>query len=480
MTHIPRPYQTRTVADVLAAYAEGVRRVCVVAPPGAGKTTIGAEVVCAHPQARTLWLANRIELIDQAAARLRAAGLDVACISPRHAPDPWAKVQVASLDTLTARGQRPPAEMVVKDECFPPWVFVALANGRDIPIDDVRPGQELYLGGRVRRVIARETSGPLLAILHESGALTCTPNHPIYVRGKGYVEAQSISDGDLLCVWSDVDSPYEHQGPATPEDVLLAVHEAALFRNHGGNQSGPRERADAGTQSDAQAGGASASERNTQGDRSPAEAAGRQREGADRAGGDAGDEAEPRRGGHRDRADGSDGAEGPSPDSLQARRVTLREPRCDRGRWGESQGAAGPGPTQGRVARWSRVERVAFHKPASDDEAGGVRDGGVVYNLETDSGCYVADGVLVHNCHHAAAETYSAILESYPEARHLGLTATPQRQDGKALDGHYDRLVVAAHSCALGTLGANANVCRGPSGIACHAASGCCASAFPR
>lgn len=117
MTHIPRPYQTRTVADVLAAYAEGVRRVCVVAPPGAGKTTIGAEVVCAHPQARTLWLANRIELIDQAAARLRAAGLDVACISPRHAPDPWARVQVASLDTLTARGQRPPADLVVKDEC---------------------------------------------------------------------------------------------------------------------------------------------------------------------------------------------------------------------------------------------------------------------------------------------------------------------------------------------------------------------------
>lgn len=115
MTHIPRPYQTRTVADVLAAYAEGVRRVCVVAPPGAGKTTIGT-MLAVELGGRGLWLADRIELIDQAAARLRDAGLDVACVSPQHAPDPWAPVQVASLDTLVARGLRPPAEWVVYDE----------------------------------------------------------------------------------------------------------------------------------------------------------------------------------------------------------------------------------------------------------------------------------------------------------------------------------------------------------------------------
>lgn len=112
---ILRDYQHRAIAQVRDAWAAGKRRVVCVVPTGGGKTTIGAELARGH--GRAVWLAHRIELVDQAAARLRAQGHDVGVVSPRHSPDPWAKTQVASLDTLVARDEYPAADIVVHDEC---------------------------------------------------------------------------------------------------------------------------------------------------------------------------------------------------------------------------------------------------------------------------------------------------------------------------------------------------------------------------
>ena len=110
-----RDYQHRAIASVRGEWQAGRRRVVCVVPTGGGKTTIGAELSKGH--GRAVWLAHRIELVEQAAERLRAQGHDVGIVSPRHAPDPWATTQVASLDTLVSRGQAPPADCVVLDEC---------------------------------------------------------------------------------------------------------------------------------------------------------------------------------------------------------------------------------------------------------------------------------------------------------------------------------------------------------------------------
>lgn len=119
-----RDYQARACAEVAGAWLGGVHRVCLVLPTGGGKTRCGVELAHQIPPERhpgraprVLWLAHRSELLDQAASKLREAGADVAFISPRHPPDPWASFQVASLDTLVSRAQRPPADLVVLDEC---------------------------------------------------------------------------------------------------------------------------------------------------------------------------------------------------------------------------------------------------------------------------------------------------------------------------------------------------------------------------
>ena len=52
-----------------------------------------------------------------------------------------------------------------------------------------------------------------------------------------------------------------------------------------------------------------------------------------------------------------------------------------------------------------------------------------------------ADLVIVDEAHHAVAGTWAAVIERYPGAFQLGVTATPERLDGKGLGGCFGELV---------------------------------------
>jgi len=43
--------------------------------------------------------------------------------------------------------------------------------------------------------------------------------------------------------------------------------------------------------------------------------------------------------------------------------------------------------------------------------------------------------------HHCTAASWSKIMQAYPDVIHIGLSATPQRLDGKGLDEHFDFLI---------------------------------------
>lgn len=64
-----------------------------------------------------------------------------------------------------------------------------------------------------------------------------------------------------------------------------------------------------------------------------------------------------------------------------------------------------------------------------------------------------ADVVVFDECHHAQAETWGALLAHYANARVLGMTATPERGDGRGLDGSFDALVVGSTVRELTELG---------------------------
>lgn len=49
--------------------------------------------------------------------------------------------------------------------------------------------------------------------------------------------------------------------------------------------------------------------------------------------------------------------------------------------------------------------------------------------------------VVWDECHHVAAGTWDKIFQAYPDAFHIGLTATPERLDGKGLNKWFDVMV---------------------------------------
>lgn len=51
------------------------------------------------------------------------------------------------------------------------------------------------------------------------------------------------------------------------------------------------------------------------------------------------------------------------------------------------------------------------------------------------------DLIVIDEAHRAAASTYRKVMEFYTNARVIGLTATPQRTDGKGLDDLFDTIV---------------------------------------
>jgi len=117
-----RPYQRDAIERLASMRADGVRRVVLVAPVGAGKTTIAAQIILDEVGrgGRVIFVAHRRELISQAYDRLLTMGLPRGLLgvimasdrrANRHAP-----VQVASVATLVRR-DHPPAEMIIVDEC---------------------------------------------------------------------------------------------------------------------------------------------------------------------------------------------------------------------------------------------------------------------------------------------------------------------------------------------------------------------------
>lgn len=59
------------------------------------------------------------------------------------------------------------------------------------------------------------------------------------------------------------------------------------------------------------------------------------------------------------------------------------------------------------------------------------------------------DLIVWDECHHLASASWSAIAAAVPGAHHIGLTATPQRLDGRGLGAHFDRLILGPTVASL-------------------------------
>lgn len=127
MTQELRPYQVQALDACRAAFASGHRRIVLVLPTGAGKTTVAAKAIESTLTGRmgagpntVLFQAHRTELIDQCSERLDENGLRAHGVimagHPRRRPH--APIQVASVQTLANRKPLdPPPRLIIADEC---------------------------------------------------------------------------------------------------------------------------------------------------------------------------------------------------------------------------------------------------------------------------------------------------------------------------------------------------------------------------
>lgn len=132
-----RDYQRGAIRGVFGAWREQGKRVVLVIPTGGGKTRIGSAIVerAIAKGHRVVWLAHRTELIEQTAKTIHEHGLPVGVVAASSAwpTDSTAPVQVCSIQTLLARSHRPPADLLVWDECHhasesaPTWAALLAA-----------------------------------------------------------------------------------------------------------------------------------------------------------------------------------------------------------------------------------------------------------------------------------------------------------------------------------------------------------------
>lgn len=120
-------------------------------------------------------------------------------------------------------------------------------------------------------------------------------------------------------------------------------------------------------------------------------------------------------------------------DTLQDRLCEPTTEDSNRSRWTKSRQSteARTGPKEGSVFAWQGVDSVSVHKRSNTDKL----DDGYVYNIEVDEyHTYVAEGIVVHNCHHVLSDNmWGKATQMFPHARGLGFTASPIRCDRKSL-----------------------------------------------
>ena len=120
-----RPYQQDLLAELDGKITAGKRRIIIVAPTGAGKTIIAAAIInnAIESNRRVLVLAHTREIITQTSAKLFDYGIQHGVIQAGFPTRPEEAVQVASVQTLSARAMRtrrmelPPADLLIVDEC---------------------------------------------------------------------------------------------------------------------------------------------------------------------------------------------------------------------------------------------------------------------------------------------------------------------------------------------------------------------------
>lgn len=404
-----RDYQIDLRDRAREAIARGVRRILIQAPTGSGKTCLVAAMLkgAVERKKRAWFCCHRGELLVQSVETfIEAADIHTGIIAAGYPMSPLAPVQVCSVQSLKRRAEKlAPPDLIVWDECFVAGTMIG-----DTPIEQIKTSDRVQTWDEERqrfdfRIVlgAHKQTAPHALYEIQTGRtlIICTARHPL-LTDVGWRIAAHLQVGDSLHGLRVVRRHDEEKRP-----TLSGVLSALDVRT----QSAGRAGAYATSESDAPREYSQQDERDTETNRPQAGFSWWEWL----------------------RLVGSGG--------IARLRAWLANRNAKEARGGSEKGD---------VPFFRRVDRIEILEQGSDGRFEQVCRDGFVYNFETEgTHTYIANGLTVHNCHHTASKSWSAIAALFPRAVHIGLSATPQRTDGQGLAPYFDELICGPSTAEL-------------------------------
>jgi len=118
------------------------------------------------------------------------------------------------------------------------------------------------------------------------------------------------------------------------------------------------------------------------------------------------------------------------PNILQNRHWKHKPQSCNRSGWGQPLLPEGSRQEERLCLGWTWVESIEIQELGGLKQPPKLSGPSFVYNLEVaDNNNYFANGILVHNCQCASAESVSKVLEKIPTRHRIFLSGTPLNKD---------------------------------------------------
>lgn len=438
----PRPYQFDLIEKCREQYRGGHQRIILQSPTGSGKSLIFCWITKAAVEKglSVTIIAHRREILDQISATLEKT----------EVPD--GKISVVSVQKLIRElDKRTPPDFVILDECFPAGTPILTPKGC-VPIEKIRPGDVVigYLGGKILfetviRTFKRPVFELVIVKMGDGRELTCTPNHP-FLTCRGWIDAKDLTKFDMVRSITPNEQQLRYLRGSGEKEALRKsqLQMRVVEENNQGDVYEAWRRDNEISQEKRNVGPRNSRQsfHNTTGKRLETHSAGWERETTSNPSAIA-----CLRAWVADRIGGG---------NLYAEKQRIPNLLQDRHWESGTQGGGGSGrqytqcpsdsfqgQKEGEFLDWVGVENITILKQTSLGEFGSMCPEGAVYNFETCfSHTYVANGIVVHNCHHAVSESYARIIKRWDKSRFLGVTATPERLDGRGLGEYFTSLVL--------------------------------------
>ena len=490
-----RDYQQDVVNKVYNSWNAGNRNVCLVMGTGLGKSVCMSSIALDfyNRNQHTAVVAHRNELVSQMSCHLANAGIPHRIIAPtttvgqiihKHRQsfgksfvNPSSLTAVVGVDTLVSRADslKDWAQQISLweiDECFPAGTKITTLNGYK-NIEDVKIGDKVLAFNdknqtfkieKVNYLFKKETPTQMMSLtLKGHHVIQCTCNHPFWTK-RGWIKAEDLTLDDEVLYEINNSEMYNLRKRSNRNDssqnkiirrnrsnlLFKRMYEQISFKNIIGNNGADESKICFGkneiTKSYEKCGNTKKSFRNIESYKSQTCSTRWEWKTITRS--------------RKKTFRFSSTSRFCFSMCCQNRSLsrwnisTLLQNRCrkfkfenrNRSRWRFTPQSYTERTRQEKrqTFNWIRLEDIKIYQSRNNGE----HRKSYVYNIGVDNlQTYIANGVVVHNCHHLQTKNkWGKAVEMFINARGLGVTATPNRADGGGLarwaDGFMDDMVI--------------------------------------